>query len=212
MHHPFLVGDKVYLRTLEPTDLEGPYLDWLNDYEITRFLETGSTPTSRESLHQYFDHVAGHPDNVLLAIVDKATDVHIGNIKLGPIHRLHRRADLGILIGAKEFWGRGYAREAVELVLAYGFERLNLHKISLGVYADHSAAVALYEHAGFTVEGTLREHLFRDGAFRDKFVMAIRRSEYGQRVREKTVKTVETLQRGRATGRGSPRGAEMPSP
>jgi len=93
-----------------------------------------------------------------------------------------RRRPLASLQIAKEVWGHGYAREAAELVLAYGFRHLNLHKITLGVYAEHAAAVALYQRAGFRIEGTLREHLFRDGAFRDKLVTGILRSECEDRV------------------------------
>lgn len=186
MRRPFLAGERLYLRPLEPADLDGPYADWLNDYEVTRFLETGSAPTTPASLARYYETVALDPNTVLLAIVDRETDAHIGNIKLGPIHRLHRHADLGILIGAKEMWGKGYAGEAVALMLAYGFRRLNLHKITLGVYADHPAAIRVYERAGFTIEGRLRGELFRDGGFHDKVVMGILRSEYERRVGEDT--------------------------
>ena len=178
---PFLQGARVILRPLNIDDLDGPYCDWLNDYHVTRFLETGSFPSTRALLEQYVKRVASHPDNVLLAIVDRASGQHIGNIKLGPIHPLHRRADLGILIGEASFRGKGYGCEAMELILAYGFERLNLHKITLGVHADHRSAVTLYRSLGFRLEGTLKEQLFRDGKFRDKSVMGILRRDYLKR-------------------------------
>lgn len=184
MYHPFLVGKKVYLRLLEVADLDGPYLDWLNDYEVTRFMETGFFPTTPETLRRYYETVTQNPDNVMLAIVDSATDRHIGNIKLGPIHRIHRRADMGIMIGDKEFWGSGVGKEALDLILWYGFDRLNLHKITLGVDADHHQAVKLYEGLGFKIEGTRREHLFRDGAYRDMHVMGILQEDYRRRVSE----------------------------
>ena len=182
MRRPFLVGKKVYLRPLEAADLDGPYLEWLNDPEVTRFMETGFVPTTPEILRHYYEAVTRNPDNVMLAIVDIATDRHIGNVKLGPIHRIHHRADLGIMIGDKEHWGSGAGREAVELMLQYGFERLNLHKITLGVYADHHHAVRLYEGLGFKIEGTRLEHLFRDGAYRDMHVMGLLRDDSRKRV------------------------------
>ena len=177
---PFLSGERVVLRPLALEDLDGSYGAWLNDYEVTRFLETGSFPTTKASLQRYFEEVAKRPDNVLLAIVDRATTTHIGNIKLGPIHPIHRRADLGILVGDKQCWGRGYGTEAIRLILDYGFRRLNLHKITLGVYADHRAAMSVYKKLGFVIEGTLKQHLFRDGAFRDKFVMGLLRSDWNR--------------------------------
>ena len=180
MHRPFLVGDSVYLRPLEAADLEGPYLSWLNDPEVTRFMESGAFPTTLSALRRYAENVADAPDTVMLAIIEKTTDTHVGNIKPGPIHWIHRRADLGIMIGERARWGRGYGREAVRLVLAYGFDRLNLNKITLGVDADHGRAVRLYEGLGFKVEGTEREHRFRDGAYHDNVLMAILRADHGR--------------------------------
>jgi ribosomal-protein-alanine N-acetyltransferase len=175
---PFLEGDKVVLRPLRASDLAGPYLDWLNDYEVTRFLETGRKPATRESLRRYLETVAQAPDTVMLAIVEKTTGVHVGNVKLAGIHTLHRRADMGIMLGDKQRWGRGYGREAVALILEYGFDRLNLNKIYLGVDVDNAAAVKVYEQLGFKIEGTQRQHLFRDGAYRDRHLMGILREEY----------------------------------
>jgi RimJ/RimL family protein N-acetyltransferase len=175
---PFLVGEHVYLRPLEPADVDGAYVDWLNDYEVTRFLETGSYPSTPETAARYVAATTSTPDNVFLAIVEKGSDLHVGNVKLGPIHRIHRRADMGIMIGDRTRWNRGYGREAVALIVAYGFERLNLVKIGLGVYADHHQAIRLYESLGFQVEGRLRQHLFRDGRYHDKLVMGVLREEF----------------------------------
>jgi len=177
--HPFLPGDKIVLRPLQASDLTGAYLDWLNDYEVTRFLETGKKPATLASLRRYVEAMTQAPDTVMLAITEKRSGVHVGNVKLGGIHPVHRRADLGIMLGDKRRWGRGYGREAVALILAYGFDRLNLNKIYLGVDAENSAAVRVYEQLGFKIEGTLRQHLFRDGAYRDQHVMSVLREDYG---------------------------------
>ena len=184
MHHPFLVGKKIYLRPLEAKDLTGPYMDWLNDYEVTHFMETGSFPITADSLQKYVQAVAQSSQNVMLAIVERRMDKHVGNIKLGSIHWIHRRADVGIMVGDKKSWGKGYGYEATALMLSYGFRRLNLHKITLGVFADHGPAVRAYKRLGFVVEGTLREHLFRDGSFHDEYVMGILRSDYEKQVRK----------------------------
>ena len=178
MRHPFLVGNKIYLRTLDDADLDGPWCDWLNDYDVTRYLVTGSFPSRPESLRSYYETVVRSPDNVMLAIIESSGDKHIGNIKLGPINRLNQNADLAIMIGDKDSWGKGYGREAWELMVEYGFQRLNLHKITLGVYADHKSGVSLYQKVGFKIEGNLRQQLFRDGAYHDKYVMGLLRDEY----------------------------------
>jgi [ribosomal protein S5]-alanine N-acetyltransferase len=174
----FAEGATVFLRPLEHTDLNERYLGWLNDHEVTRYTETGTFPSTAEDLENYYRAVTGSRNDVILAIVDKESGRHIGNVKLGPIHWIHRTAALGILIGEKEFWGKGVGLEATRLMAEYGFERLNLHRIDLGVFAEHEAAVRCYEKAGFKVEGRMREDLFQDGQYKDRLWMGLLRSEY----------------------------------
>ena len=186
MRRPFLVGSEIYLRPMELGDVGGPYLSWLNDREITIYTETGTFPTTAEQLEKYIRDTARGPDNVMLAIALRHNDEHIGNIKLGPINWLHRRGDMGILIGSRESWGHGYGTDAVRLIVDYAFATLGLHKVTLGVYADHGAAIRSYEKVGFRPEGTLKEHLFRDGRFYDKLVMGVLASEWIQAQKERS--------------------------
>ncbi len=174
----FAEGSLVILRPLERTDLNERYLRWLNDPEVTRYTETGTFPSTAEDLDNYYRSVSGSKHDVMLAVVDKKSGGHIGNVKLGPIHWVHRRATFGILIGDKEFWGKGIGLDATRLMVEYGFQRLNLHRIDLGVFAEHEAAVRCYERAGFKVEGRMREDVFLDGKYRDRLRMGLLRSEY----------------------------------
>jgi ribosomal-protein-alanine N-acetyltransferase len=174
----FAEGSLVFLRPLERADLNERYLSWLNDPEVTHYMETGIFPSTAEDLENYYRGVTGSKNDVILAVVDKKSENHIGNVKLGPIHWIHRRATLGILIGEKEFWGKSAGLEVTRLMVEYGFYRLNLHRIDLGVFAEHGAAVRCYEKAGFKVEGRLREDLFQGGEYRDRLWMGLLRSEY----------------------------------
>jgi RimJ/RimL family protein N-acetyltransferase len=161
-------------------------LSWLNDPEVTRYLETGIFPTSQEDLEHYYESLRGSRDQVLFAIEELTRKQHIGNVKLGPIHWVHRSATLGILIGEKAYWGKGVGQEATRLMVEYGFFRLNLNRINLGVFADHESAIRCYTKAGFKVEGHFRQALFRDGAYKDHLWMAVLRSEYFDMRRERT--------------------------
>jgi ribosomal-protein-alanine N-acetyltransferase len=174
----FAEGSLVILRPLERTDLNERYLSWLNDPEVTRYTETGTFPSTAEDLDNYYRSVSGSKHDVMLAVVDKKSGRHIGNVKLGPIHWVHRRATFGILIGEKEFWGKGVGLDATRLMVEYGFRRLNLHRIDLGVFAEHEAAVRCYKQAGFKVEGRMREDLFLDGEYRDRLRMGLLRPEF----------------------------------
>jgi len=176
--NPFLAGSQVYLRPLEKTDLGEHYLAWLNDPEVTRYLETGVFPTTRQDLEKFFESVTGSRTQVILAIMDKKSNRHIGNVKLGPIDWLHRRAVFGILIGEKKFWGRGIGQEVTRLAVEYAFLRLNLNRVSLGVSVEHKSGVRCYEKIGFRVEGCFRQDLFRNGEYHDRLWMGLLRDEY----------------------------------
>jgi RimJ/RimL family protein N-acetyltransferase len=178
MKTPFIVGKRIYLRPLEREDLNERYTGWLNDRETTRYLETGIFPSTREDLQRFYEGLAGSRDHVLLAIVKRDNDLHIGNLKLGPIYWVHRTATFGILIGDHDCQGKGLGEEATRLAVEYGFFRLNLRKIDLGVYAEHEAAVRCYLKVGFQVEGRAREQLFHEGQYKDRLLMGLLRSEY----------------------------------
>lgn len=178
MRHPFLVGEKTYYRAVEQRDLEGPYFQWLNDPEVTQYLVTGLFPNTMEKMEHFLKEVGNFQQNVFLAMIDKATEKHIGNMKIGPIDWIHRRAEYGIMIGDKNFWGRGYCIEATRLMVQYAFEKLNLHRLELTVVADHVSAVASYERVGFKVEGRGREQFYCRGKFLDRLYMGILRKEF----------------------------------
>lgn len=175
---PFLTGDKVYLRALIESDAEGPYSRWLNDKEVTKYLESGYFPNTTESLKDYIKRYSNTDKALMLGIIEKSSDRHIGNIKLEPINWVHRTGVIGIMIGEKDCYGKGYATEAIKLVLEHGFNRLNLRKISLGVVADNAAAKRVYEKLGFEVEGIKKEECFHDGHYCDIILMAIFRKDH----------------------------------
>ena len=173
MRNPFIIGEKIYLRPLEKSDLSGSYLSWVNDPEVTRYMETGTFPTNLEKLEEYYSFMTTSPNYVILAIIDKELDKgkHIGNITLNNINWIHRIVNLGFMIGDKDYWGKGYGTEAIELMVKYAFATLNLHKISVGIYADHIGSIRAFKKAGFIQEAKLEGELYRDGKYRDKIIM-----------------------------------------
>jgi [ribosomal protein S5]-alanine N-acetyltransferase len=177
----FLRGNKIYLRPLERADLNEKYLGWLNDGEVTHYLETGAFPTTMQDLEKFYQAVTGSRSEVIFAIAETKSHRHIGNVKLGPINWVHRRAMFGIMIGEKDFWGKGIGEEVTRLIVEYGFLRLNLNRIGLGVTAEHEAAVRCYQAVGFKTEGRFREEVFSDGTYKDRLWMGLLRSEYKPR-------------------------------
>lgn len=178
MPPPFLVGSRVYLRPLAVADADGDYVAWLNDAEVTRFLETGKYPVTREAVVRYIEGFQNSTTDLAFAIVDRSSELHIGNVTLNRINGIHRYADTGILLGRKEFWGKGLGFEAWSLLIEYAFNRLGLRRIVAGAIAGNGGSVALLKKLGFTHEGTLRQQAFVDGVYRDGLWFGLLREEF----------------------------------
>jgi RimJ/RimL family protein N-acetyltransferase len=163
---------------LEESDINEDYLGWLNDHEVTRYLETGKFPSTPQAMRRYLEHFQSSTSDLLFAIIDRETDLHIGNVTLNHINWIHRTADTGLMIGRRDFWGKGYAFEAWSLLIQYAFERLGLRKIIAGAVADNVASIVTLEKLGFKMEGRPRMEYFIDGQYRDGVRLGLFRNEF----------------------------------
>ena len=195
MQRPFLKGQRLYLRLLEESDLEEEYISWLNDHEVTRYLETGKFPSTPEEIRDYLARFQDSKTDLIFAIVDRESEQHIGNVTLNRINWTHRTADTGLMIGRKAFWGKGHAFETWSLIIEYAFQRLGLRKITAGAVVDNGAAVATLEKLGFKVEGTRRQQFLVDGDYRDAVLMGLFREEFHKFAQHNSVKTEKDCNR-----------------
>lgn len=175
---PFLVGARVYLRPLVDSDIDDAYLAWMNDHEVTRYLESGKYPVTREALHRFVARFQDSNTDVGLAVVDRASETRIGSVTLNRINWIHRHADTGILIGRKEYWGKGLAFESWALLIGYAFQRLGLRRITAGALAGNAGSIGALKKLGFKHEGTLRQHDLVDGAYCDGLLFGLLRDEF----------------------------------
>ena len=166
LHHfsdlAVLETDRLTMKPLNKYFLSQDYVDWMNDDEVNRYLESGGDYTL-EKLNDYLEEVERHP-KYFWAIILKETNKHIGNIKIDPIDLNHLFGEYGIMIGDRSVWGKGIAKEASETIIDFSFNTLNLKKINLGVRKNNSSAIRLYEKLGFTIEnqskpnGSIKEY------------------------------------------------------
>ncbi len=175
--HPFLEGERIYLREVRPSDVNENYYRWMNDREVVDQLESRFYPNSMEGLREYVIKKLGDRDNIFLAIVLKDGDRHIGNIKLGPINWIHRFADIGILIGEKDCWGKGYASEAIGAVVNYAFSELNLNKLTASMYDVNKGSLKAFQKVGFIVEGVRKQYFYYRGSYVDAVLLGLLKSE-----------------------------------
>ena len=178
MDHPFLVSDRIYLRGLEETDIDTNYFQWFNDIEICRYNSHHRFPNSRSRMQKYIDSVTQGSSNLVLAIVLKNNDQHIGNISLQNINYIDRNAELALILGEKDSWGHGFGKEACKLIMNHGFKELNLKRIYCATEERNVGMQRLAEKLGMIQEGIRRKAVYKDSEFRDVIEYGVLREEF----------------------------------
>jgi ribosomal-protein-alanine N-acetyltransferase len=163
----FLAGKHIYLQPLQESDASGNYPNWLNDEEVCRHNSHGDTLYTKEMALSYIQSVQNNPTCKVFAICLKENNLHLGNISLQSISKKNKNAEFAILMGEKSFWGRGFSKEAAELLLAYGFNELKLHRIYCGTSEANVAMQRLALSLGMELEGRRKEAMYKNGEFFD---------------------------------------------
>lgn len=151
---------------------------WINDFGTTRTLGIAMQPVTLEQETVWYDRGATDETQYGFTIYERATWRPIGNCGLFDVDLRHRRAQVGIMIGASEMRGRGYGTEAMRLLLDFAFIALGLHSVMLSVYAYNPAAYRSYQKAGFREIGRRREARWYNGRFWDEIFMDVLASEF----------------------------------
>lgn len=172
-----LHGEKVILRAIERDDLETLWR-YNNDLEVE--VAGGGDPPMPQSLARLqaeFDGKAGSGgrDDATFAIETEGRC--IGMCALFNFSVTDHHCELGIAIGDKAYWGRGYGREVVRMLLNYAFRYRNMQRVYLRVIANNERGIRAYTAAGFIEEGRLRRHVWSDGTYHDLVYMGVLRDE-----------------------------------
>jgi RimJ/RimL family protein N-acetyltransferase len=175
----FLSGKKVNLRPRDKEkDLE-KVLVWINDQEIIRFMNA-RFPSTRLEEEEWLRKIK--ENDVHLAIETKK-GLLIGGIGLHQIDFLSGKAEVGIMIGDKNYQSKGFGFDAEMILLNYGFNQLNLGKISHPAFLLNYRSVALAKKCGGIKEGILRRHVFKNGKYLDMVIISIFKNRW-QRIWE----------------------------
>lgn len=174
-----LTGEKVCLRPLNREDAEW-YYSVLYHEEVRRLTGTQSYYT-KEQIVQYIEDKPNDPSSKLLVIALKESGAPIGDIALQDISSNNRSASIRIAINNEGHQGKGYGREALLLMLDYGFGILNLQRIELEVFSFNERAAHVYSKIGFVREGVRRQSLYYNHQYHDTIVMSMLADEFRMR-------------------------------
>lgn len=162
-----VIGKNVYIRLLSTDDVSEDYVNWMNDPEVTQFLESKWQSHTQKSTIDYIDSFNRTQNNFLFGIFLLSDNTHIGNVKIGNINYVHSHADIGMAIGKKDSWTKGVGSESLMLIEKIAREYLNLNKIFGGIYAINHGSFAMTQKCGWREVGRYEKHVFHKGEYMD---------------------------------------------
>lgn len=169
---------KVGLRRIGKADMEDIY-GWFSDSEFLKYYDyVPPISMSKEEVDKIFDDYEKNEESDVFAVELIENNQIIGIAGYDDTVKENKVATLFIGLGDKNVRGKGYGREALNLLLEYGFKELDFHRIQLNVLEFNHAAIALYEKFGFIKEGTYREFVLRDGRRYDLYLYGLLKSEW----------------------------------
>ncbi|HCP00615.1 MAG: hypothetical protein CL573_05490 [Alphaproteobacteria bacterium] len=159
--------EKCVLRPLNRERASKNYCDWLNDDIVNKFSRRLGKKHTSDDVWNYIDAANTSTDILLLGIFDRITGIHIGNIQLKLYDPANGLADLSTLIGERDFWGRGFAKDVWKYLVHFGFNTIGVRKFTMGNSAGNKAASGKTLYVGAKLESTKRQHILIGGKYQD---------------------------------------------
>lgn len=175
-HYKKIIGKSIYLSPFSEDDYIS-FTEWINDYETSKYLDQYSKIFTLEDEKDFVER-ARKDDKVYLSIVKLSNDELIGNISLMNIDHINKTATLGIMIGKNDEREKGYGTEAINLLLDYAFNHLNLNNIMLELLDTNERAKKCYLKCGFKELGVRKQSHYLEGIYHDSIYMQILKEDF----------------------------------
>ena len=181
MYNAYSSGELIYLRYPTTDDVEGPWHEWFSDEDLTRWLGR-NFPNNKENQYSFFETInkGPFPDRLVLSIIDKATDTHIGVCNLSSINWVDRNCDIAIVIGNKKYQTGPYLTEAFSLLIRIAFLRLNLRIIKSFFSRENSSSDVLHKLFNFEEVGCIPKSSYdsKKGIYVDQVICILNRDKW----------------------------------
>ncbi|SET64388.1 Protein N-acetyltransferase, RimJ/RimL family [Salinibacillus kushneri] len=179
-----LKGKRIELRPVTKSDLVNQY-KWRNDEEFA-YLASGSNfylynNTPLETLEAFYEKnltSVNEQDGCVFSVYTLEDCKHIGKCDYRDVNMVTRTATIGLSIGEKDYWNKGYGTDILKVLIRHLFYNLNLRRIQLDTWSGNERAIRAYQKCGFRIEGRLKENEYVDGHYYDTVIMGLLRSEY----------------------------------
>ncbi|MCR1952820.1 GNAT family N-acetyltransferase [Clostridium sp. DSM 100503] len=173
------IGKLVRLRAYKEEDIERA-VEFINDEEVKKFLDSNIPfPMTKWQEEEWVRSRKANVDFTYdFAIEDLETGKYIGGCSINECDVKNRTCVIGIMIGDKEYWSKGYGSDSLKVLTKFIFEEVNMNKIKLKVFSFNTRAIACYKKVGFKEEGILKKEVYRNGKYHDEILMAIFKDEF----------------------------------
>ena len=167
-----LVDNKIFLKKLSPEkDITIKYKSWLNDKKITKYTEQKYKKHSIKDIKKFVIEKNNSKNEFLFGIfLKKNKNIHIGNIKLGPIKWVHKSAEISYFIGEKKLHCKGYASDAIRQILIFA-KKIKIKKINASFYVINKSSERVLKKNGFKIEGILKSQIIHKEKRMDSIIM-----------------------------------------
>jgi len=171
-------GKNLYLSKIEKEDMEHIY-KWFSDCEFLKFYDYyPPVPQTKEEVDKTFSDYEENQESDVFAIKLLSNGQIIGIAGYDDIIKENKVATLFVGIGRENSRGKGYGKETMNILLDYGFNDMDFHRIQLNVLEFNESAIALYEKTGFKKEGIYREFVLRDDKRYDLYLYGLLKHEW----------------------------------
>ena len=167
-----LLIEKIKLKHIN----EG-WLDWVNDIENTKTLNSKQSKYTKKQLINYLKKVKQNKE-IMLAVSIKKNSEYIGNIKLNYIDHVHKNCGYGLMIGNKKYRGQFYGVLMLYKICEYAFEKLKMNKVFTPVFTDNYGSILTHLRFGLRISGHFKNHFRKNHKFKDVFYFELTKDEF----------------------------------
>jgi len=168
---------RIYLRALEPDDYKIS-IKWRKDDSIWNMLGGTKYFVSEAYEKSWVEKTIFDSNDLKLAICLVENNRYIGNVYMTDIDNIKRSCHSHILIGEKDCWGYGYAREALMIAVKYMFEERNIHRIQANILESNIQSLKMHQKCGYKIEGLMRESVYKEGVYQNQYILSILKNEF----------------------------------
>lgn len=181
-----LAGPQFSLVPFKEENIADRYIGWLNDPEVNRFLEVQFVHQTYDTVLAFVRSFYADAEKYMWGIYPNGVNEVIGTATLYDIARHHGVGHFGLMIGDKDYWGKGASTEAVKLIAQFAFETLRLRRLTAGTYAPNHGMNFTLKRLGFTLEGKLRQaFVLSPGIYVDEYRWGLLAEEWKERSRQR---------------------------